>query len=162
MQPWPLVALLLLGCDARFVDLRGMPESALFGSAFDPRADLAGVDLIGIEKLLAQGNFSGRGGHAATGTAELYRRADAVIEVRFGADFQSSSVPGPAVFLTSRDAMGGTIEPQTDINLGVLAAPQGAQAYAVPFGADLGRRNVFVYCQPYRVEVAKATLVDVP
>ena len=49
---------------------------------------------------------------------------------------------------------------QADIKLGTLTAFNGAQRIAVPAGAELGRRNVFIYCQPFRVEVAKAALMD--
>jgi hypothetical protein len=153
--------LLLAGCDARFVDLRSATGPGP-GPA-SPLPDLAGVDGSGaVEKLLAQGPFTGRAGHAGSGTGQLVRRADGAIEVRFAADFSASNVPGPAVFLTSRADMGTGIDAVTDINLGTLRAPGGSQAYAVPSGAEQGRRNVFIYCQPFRVEVAKAALVDEP
>ncbi|MFO0572850.1 MAG: hypothetical protein U1A78_02535 [Polyangia bacterium] len=153
--------LLLAGCEARFVDLRvnqGPGPAA-------PLPDLAGIDLAGtgaVEKLLAKGPFTGRAGHAGAGTSQLVRRADGAVEGRFAADFSASNVPGPAVFLTSRTDMGTTLDPVADVNLGTLKAPAGSQVYAVPAGAEEGRRNVFIYCQPFRVEVAKAALVDEP
>ena len=159
---------LLLGCDARFLDQRSAEERAR-GSldfAMTP-VDLAGADLAGLDlaeptdTLLAKGTFMGRAGHGGSGDGMLYR-AKGGVEVRFAANFTSSGVPGPAVFLTSRDNMGGSIDSQADIALGTLKSTTGAQTYPVPAGADVGRRNVFVYCQPFRVEVSKATLVNVP
>lgn len=156
-----LLLIAVPGCDARFVDLRSSPGP----SPGLPLPDLAGVDLSGspaVEKLLAQGPFTGRAGHAGSGTGQLFRRADGGVEVRFAADFTASNVPGPAVFLTSRADMGSSIDAAADISLGTLKAPSGSQAYAVPAGAEQGRRNVFVFCQPFRVEVAKAALQDEP
>lgn len=169
MNKWIIIFPLLLGCEARFLDQRS-GASPLGQATYDfamPPVDLAGVDLIGADlatpadKLLSQGSFMGRAGHAGAGDGQLYRTASAV-EVRFAPNFACSGVPGPAVFLTSRDSMGGGIDTQTDISLGTLRSTSGAQTYVVPPGADVGRRNVFVYCQPFRVEVAKATLTDVP
>lgn len=169
MYKWIIIFPLLLGCEARFLDQRS-GANTIGPSQFDaamPPMDLAGRDLAGIDlatpadKLLAMGSFMGRAGHAGSGDGMLYRTPGGV-EVRFAANFTSSGVPGPAVFLTSRDSMGGSIDSQADINLGTLRSTSGAQTYAVPAGADVGRRNVFVYCQPFRVEVAKAALVDVP
>lgn len=159
---------LLLGCDARFLDQRSAEERARSQLDFAmPPVDLAGVDLAGVDiaeptdTLLAKGSFMGRAGHGGSGDGMLYR-TKAGVEVRFAANFTASGVPGPAVFLTSRDSMGGSIDSQADIALGTLKSTTGAQTYPVPTGADVGRRNVFVYCQPFRVEVSKATLVNVP
>ncbi len=159
---------LLLGCDARFLDQRSMSERngyAAVDAHIEPLdlagQDLAGQDLADADKPLAQGVFVGRAGHAGSGDAVLYR-VQGRVEVRLAANFSSSGVPGPAVFLTSRDSMGNSIDAQADIGLGTLRSASGAQRYLVPLGAELGRRNVFVFCQPFRVEVAKATLVDLP
>lgn len=149
---------LTAGCDARFVDL-AEPTPATPGPG--PSPDLGGsTPQPGPETVLAAGTFVGRAGHAGRGDGELHRLADGSIEVRFAANFGSSGVPGPVVFLTSRQDMGSSIDMQADVNLGTLKSPSGAQSYAVPAGAEVGRRNVFVYCQPFRVEVAKAALVD--
>lgn len=167
-----LLLLLAVGCDARFLNQCSAPEcpyangqgGSLAGA--DMAMDLSGVDLLGAdltpasERVLAGGTFENRAGHAGSGGATLVQRSDGQIEVRFGADFSSSAVPGPAVFLTSRSDMGATIDTQADVNLGTLRSPMGAQSYVVPMGKDSGRRSVFVFCQPFRVEVTKATLVD--
>ena len=106
------------------------------------------------EVRLASGRFEGRAGHGGSGGAALYRVGGA-IELRFDSDFTVSNVPGPAIFLTSRADMGGSIDAQADIKLGTLTAFNGAQRIAVPAGAELGRRNVFIYCQPFRVEIVR-------
>lgn len=168
-----LVATLVTGCDARFINLCAAPDCPYASPAgadlSAPAADLSGADLggampdlsgLGPEGVLAAGSFQDRAGHVGSGDAELYRRSDGRVELRLGASFRSSAVPGPAVFLTSRTDMGATIDVQSDINLGTLRSPTGAQSYLVPSGADTGRRNVFVFCQPFRVEVTKAALVD--
>lgn len=159
------MSLFWVACNAQFIDLR--PESERSGPATqepEPTADGAERGDAGQspgEILLARGRFEGRAGHGGSGGAALYRVGDAV-ELRFDGDFTVSAVPGPAIFLTSRADMGGSIDAQADIKLGNLTAFNGAQRIAVPAGADTGRRSVFVYCQPFRVEVAKAALTDVP
>lgn len=155
------ISVLLLGCEARFVDTRPLserPQATPNDFAFMP-PDLVGTDASPLGSELAAGTFIGRAGHGGSGSAQLYRRADGVVEVRLLMDFSITPVPGPAVFLTSRTDMGNTIDPQTDLNLGTLQSASGAQSYAVP-SDDGSRRNVFVFCQPFRVEVAKAALVN--
>lgn len=160
---------LLAACNAQFVDLR--PESERQSTPIPPLAsatDGGGLDLgetgdggdVPSEVRVAVGSFEGRAGHGGSGGASLVR-VGSDLELRFDADFAVSAVPGPAIFLTSRADMGGSIDAQADIKLGTLTAFNGAQRIAVPAGADVGRRNVFVYCQPFRVEVAKAALMDV-
>lgn len=161
--------LLLSGCNAQFVDLR--PESERVTTPLPPAAGEdggSGVDLAGpgdggtapTAMRFAAGMFEGRAGHAGTGGAALYRLGGAV-ELRFDAAFAVSGVPAPAIYLTSRADMGGSIDTQADVKIGTLTAFSGAQSIAVPAGAEVGRRNVFIYCQPFRVEVAKAPLQDV-
>jgi len=156
---------LLVGCDAVFVERRSPSE--IPGPTELPDlapVDLLGVDLSGLdmsspEKLLAAGTFEGRAGHFGAGDGQLYRRADGVVEVRFSANFSSSGVPSPVAYLTSRADMGNTIDAQADVEIGIPKA-SGAQSFVVPAGKEVGRRNLFVYCRSFRVEVAKAPLVD--
>ncbi len=153
-------------CNAQFVDLR--PESERTSSPLPTGAAVDGGGLADggdggggpAALLLASGRFEGRAGHGGSGGAALYRIGGSV-ELRFDSDFTVSAVPGPAIFLTSRADMGGSIDSQADIKLGNLSTFNGAQRIAVPSGAEVGRRNVFIYCQPFRVEVAKAALMEV-
>jgi hypothetical protein len=157
-----------LGCHARFVDLRdpaAAPDPGSQGDAGSSAApDLAppGGDAgTPAGKVLARGLFEGRAGHGGDGSAELYRTAEGRLEIRLGPDFRVSAVPGPKVILTSREDMGTRIDAQLDIEVAPLNSATGAQTYAVP-GTDTGRRNVFIFCKPFSVEVAKAALKDVP
>lgn len=169
---WSLLALSLgwAGCNAQFIDLR--PESERASTPIPPASgggDGGSSDDLGVrsdggagpgEVRFAIGMFEGRAGHGGSGGAALVR-SGGVVEVRFDSDFTVSAVPGPAIYLTSRADMGGSIDAQADIKLGNLTSFNGAQRIAVPSGAEVGRRNVFIYCQPFRVEVAKAALMDV-
>jgi hypothetical protein len=170
MKKYLPLLFLLGGCDAVFVDRRSPAEiptppelpdlAAIDLSGLDLSGlDLAGADLSSPEQLLAAGTFMGRAGHFGSGDGQLYRRADGVIEVRFGANFNSSGVPSPVAYLTSRADMGSTIDPQADVEVGIPKA-SGAQSFVVPAGKEVGRRHLFVYCRSFRVEVAKAQLVD--
>jgi len=162
-----ILCLSLAGCDAVFVDNRPpelLPAADLAQAS--PAADLAGVDATGLDlaaasMAFARGSFTGRAGHLGEGTGELLRYTDGQVALRFGDDFEASGVPGPVVYLTSRDTMGNQIDPGLDLELGPLAQLSGAQLYAVP-GGDGGRRNAFVYCKPFKVEVARAVLAELP
>lgn len=159
-----LLPLAVFGCDAAFVDRRTSPPSEtpapLDLAVVDLNgADLSGADLSSAERPLAAGTFVGRAGHFGSGDGELYRRSDGVVEARFAANFTSSGVPSPVAYLTSRADMGNTIDPQADVELGIPRS-SGAQTFVVPSGKEVGRRNLFVYCRSFRVEVAKAALVD--
>lgn len=160
-----LLLLCLGGCDAGFVDRRASIPQAENPAPADLAvvdlhgADLSGADLSSGARPLAQGTFEGRAGHFGSGDGELYRRADGVVEARFAANFNSSGVPSPVAYLTSRADMGNTIDPQADIELGIPKS-SGAQSFVVPSGKEAGRRHLFVYCRSFRVEVAKALLVD--
>jgi hypothetical protein len=91
------------------------------------------------------------------GTVQLERDPDGQLRLAFGSDFSSTDVPGPEVVLSARSDLGVLFKPGTDLDLGPLVSPLGAQVYTV--GADDGgRRNVFVFCQPLGVEVAGALL----
>jgi hypothetical protein len=114
------------------------------------------------ESILAQGCMTGRAGHAGRGLAALVRRADGEVSLRFGTDFSVSAVPGPVVVLSTRDSLGTSLQPgQGDQEIAVLLSASGVQSYRVP-GGDAGRRYAWVFCKPFGVEVARATLVSVP
>jgi hypothetical protein len=162
MLPRAGISLLMacVGCHATFVDDRpGTLDLA------QPRIDLAGLDLGGVDLAggavtFARGTFEGRDGHSGSGPAELVRLSDGSVELRFGAAFVASGVPGPVVVLSSRDDMGTTIDSALgDLSLGTLISTRGEQSYPVP--GDDGRRVAFVFCKPFGVEVARAILTDV-
>ena len=70
--------------------------------------------------------------------------------------------PGPVVLLSSRPDIGTAIDSSADLHLGELKATSGAQSYALPAGGDKGRPYVWIYCEPFGVEVARAQLKDRP
>jgi hypothetical protein len=119
--------------------------------------DLVGADLMGT--TVATGSFVGRAGHAGSGSAALVDLGNGQFELRFGDDFSSSPVPGGEVYISSRSAFGNSVNDSTDIDLGALQRPSGAQSYLIP--VDPGeRRFAWVYCVPFRVEVAVAALAQ--
>ena len=142
------------GCRAAFVDER--PESARPAGI----ADVSSVDLSNPQ-IVASGEFRGRAGHLGQGGVSLVSYDSGVVELRFSATFESSEVSGPVVLLTGRDFIGTSINHDAgDLEIGPLEASSGAQSYFLRNGGD--RRNVFVYCKPYGIEVAKAPLQPTP
>jgi hypothetical protein len=152
-----LLLICLAGCDAHFVDLRPAAEAApdLGGAGFPTATDLPPAGGV-----FARGTFTGRAGHGGSGTATLERTSDGSVELVFGDDFSVTAVPGPVVVLTAREELGTTIA-ASDLEIGVLSLTVGAQRYRLANG-DGGRRNVFVFCKPFGVEVAKADLEPLP
>lgn len=151
------------GCKANFVDERPAAinrVSDLGAPAGDALPFGPGADASGAAGIFAQGTFQGRAGHSGRGGAALFRSSDGSVELRFDADFSVTPVPGPEVVLTGRDSIGTAINPTMDLDLGPLRASSGAQAYPVP--DDGGRRNAFVFCRPFGVEVAKAAMSSRP
>jgi hypothetical protein len=130
-------------------------------------ADLAGVspgaDLAmpaSGPQTIASGMFvkgQQNGGDTGSGSGSLVRNVDGSESAVFGADFHSSQVPAPEVVLTSRSAIGTGGIQSGDLDLGPLKSSTGAQQYALP-GADGGRRNLFVYCTTFGIDVAVAHL----
>jgi hypothetical protein len=145
------------------------------GGASDGGGDLAvaaGADLAGVPggvdlampasgpQTIASGMFvkgQQNGGDTGSGSGSLVRNADGSESAVFGADFHSSQVPAPEVVLTSRSSIGTGGIQSGDLDLGPLKSSTGAQQYALP-GADGGRRNLFVYCTTFGIDVAVARL----
>jgi hypothetical protein len=143
----------LAGC-ARFIDERP-PHPDLATDDAAPLTDDAG------ETVLATGVFVQgvqNGGDTGSGAVALVRGTDGVEQVIFGDDFSSTPLPAGEVVLTSRTTIGiGGIQPGVDLDLGRLKSATGAQSYLMPVD-DGGRRNVFVYCVTYGIDVAIGAL----
>jgi hypothetical protein len=173
-----LLSLLVVGalplalgaCDASFTDLRDRPPER-DGGALDTEPG-SGDSAIGSDGFtaadgafdpavgpIARGPWEGRGGYSAEGTAELVVDDSGGLTLRFSDDFSVSSVPGPVVLLSSRAAIGTAIDPATDLHLGTLQAEGGAQTYTLPAPAE-DRRVAWIYCEPFGIEVGRATLVE--
>lgn len=114
------------------------------------------TEVMGV--VAARGGFEGRDGHIGQGTAELVLLEDGSSVVRFDDSFSVSSTPSLTVVLTERDAIGTRIDSSIDREIAPLRSRTGAQSYGI--GMDDGRRQLFIFCKSFGVEVAKATLVD--
>lgn len=168
---WSLlfVGFLVAGCEARFDSLSASPpvvtpDAGMSDSGL-PDAGLsdAGMEDGGIEfALFSQGTWEGRSGYRASGSASLWTASDDRGFVQFEDDFESTSVPGPFVVVSTRDSLsGGVQESLGDQLLGPLQSVSGSQTYQIATGAS-SLRYVWVYCQPFTVEVARAALTEVP
>lgn len=124
--------------------------------------DLSAADLATTAgpQTIAAGMFvkgQQNGGDTGRGSASLVRAADGTMTAVFGADFQSTTVPAGEVVLTSRSSIGTGGIAAGDLDLGPLKSASGAQQYTLA-GTDGGRRNLFVYCVTYGIDVAVAHL----
>lgn len=124
-----------------------------------------GPDLTPGDVPIAQGSCAGRATHACTSILALYRTSSGALELRFPSNFNVSTIPAGEVYLSSRSALGSSINPNgtsTDVFLGTLQGYTGAQTYAVPAGADVGRPYAWIWCRRLTVEVGVAQLVPLP
>jgi hypothetical protein len=124
--------------------------------------DLGADDAAPADVLLSQGPCSGRAGHACSGIITLYRTPGDALQLRFPSNFSVTPIPAGEVYLSSRSALGSTIDPNTDVFLGTLQAFTGAQSYAVPAGAEVGRPYAWIWCRRVTVEVGVALLTPQP
>lgn len=154
---------LLSGCNTIYTDLRDAPLVSDSGVHVDSGLDAgndAAVGDAGEDQALLQGSFEGRTGYIASGTVELVQNGRG-LELVFGDDFDSQGVPAPVVILSTREALGTTVDAALgDLELGALQATTGAQRYPVPAGGEAAR-YAWVYCRPFQVEVARAPLLEV-
>lgn len=151
---------LLLGCNSIFTDLSGDVPTSDGAMPVDGGSLDAGDGGSSGADVVASGSFSGRTGYRASGGVQLQRRAGQ-LELVFSSEFMSQAVPGPVIVLSTRDSLGNRLdEALGDIELGELSENSGAQTYPLPAAAE-SARYVWVYCLPFRVEVARAPL-EVP
>ena len=156
-----LIFLLVLnaGCEAAYTDLGARTDgiNPTITRAFDA-GFLDGGGMPGL--VLAQGDWTARTGHPASGSVELIQHPDGV-EVRFGADFESTPVPGPVILLTQRAEVGSSINVGAgDLEITTLTAASGAQSYFISEDVS-DYKYVWIFCKPFGVEIARATLEEV-
>ncbi len=169
-----LAVSLATGCDAYFsyertglgsgTDLAALADQGQPADQGRP-ADLSGADMSGVdlaaavEQVVALGTFEGRGGHSALGSAMVVRTIEGSYELRLGADFRVSGVPGPVVYLSPRAALGSSIDSKQDLEIAPLRLLSGAQSYSlVGLGPNFQNLYVWVWCKPFAIEVARAPL----
>lgn len=133
-----------------------------------PSAALAEPDRVRrpesmLERLIKTGIVTGADrGHRASGRAQIIRTDDGTLllrieqlEVRNGPALRVLLVEHPSP-TSSRD-----IEADGSLDLGELRATSGDQEYVIPDNVDLSQiGSVVVYCKPYRVVFATATLKE--
>jgi hypothetical protein len=107
--------------------------------------------------LVRSGGVGGLGGHDGSGTIDVYRDVDGTYVVQFaGVDIEGT--PGPVVYLVP--AAGA--EDPGGANLGDLQAEVGDFFYdGVTEDLSRGDWTVLVWCEPFGVPVAGATVTPV-
>ena len=177
MKQSRILALALLvgtvGCEAAFKDLSSASNETMEDGGVDGGVD-AGSDSglpdagdmdmdmdAGPSSVVAMGPWEGESGYSASGTVSVVE-ANGQRRLEFDEDFDSSGVPGPFVVVSTRDNLSnGVSAVMGDVTIAALMSRSGAQSYDVP--SEVGEFNyVWVYCQPFTVEVARAELTDVP
>ena len=99
------------------------------------------------------GQFGGLPGHGASGGVTV-QVSGGVATITFGADFSSSPVPDPHVYLnTTADANRGQ-----PIRIAGLTSARGAQVYSAQVPAGVTYTYVLVWCDRYNVGVGAAML----
>ncbi len=117
------------------------------------------VDTAPVEAApaaVSSGSFQGLTGHRGSGTATAYTLADGSQVVRFS-DFDISNGPKLEVYLVPG---ADQRRPGSGSKVADLSGNKGDQNYDVPVGIDLasGQWTVLIWCAPFTVEVANATL----
>ena len=150
--------LAVVACDASFEDLRSSGDG---GGTFDAGFRDVGPN-VGTERVLSEGTFSGVGSYSASGMASIVSLPDGTAELRFGDDFDTSSVPGPVVVLAYRDEISPSIDTAAgDVEIGALKANSGGQVYPIPANSE-DRDHVWIFCKPFGVDISQAVLTEVP
>lgn len=171
-----LPCLALVGCDAIYTDLRpdSPPVDAGLASADAAPADAfadGGVADAGLDRdagpetdagapsaITLVGAFEGRGGYDAAGTATL-QSTDTGLELVFSEDFASAAVPGPVVVVTPRSAIGTSLTAADTVVARLDSGSiRGANRFDVELAEPPSPAYVFIYCEPFGVETARAVM----
>ncbi len=134
----------------------GMTVDASTGSDAS-MADTGAPDTGTTSTVIAQGRFQGRSGYDAAGGVRIESLGGSAYVVVLEDDFESAAVPGPAVVVTARDAI-GTALVDADILVTRLTAAQirGPGRYTFDAATLPADPYVFIYCEPFGVETARA------
>ena len=110
-------------------------------------------------ELLREGQFRGTDDfHRGSGTATIFRTPDDKLVLRL-TDFMVTNGPALSVLLSSAPAPASSQQLGDYIDVGALKGNIGNQNYEIPAGIDLAAYNsVVIYCVPFRVVFATATL----
>jgi len=101
---------------------------------------------VGTSVESRSGEFSGRNGYNASGTATLEASGDEAV-LKFSSDFVTQNGPGLYIYLSTKDnSVQGALE------LGKIQSTSGAQEYELPAGSDPSPYDhVIIYCKPFGV-----------
>jgi hypothetical protein len=173
---WVLWGAVLLGCDARYSDLR--PDEARVDAGLDASpattdASLdtdAGVALDAAPALdaglsedgsaavvIASGPWEGRGGYDAAGQVTLEHLGGDRYALVTSVDFASAAVPSPVLLVSDRDALGSRLLP-TDQRVATLDASQLRGVHRFELTLPRVPTYAWIYCEPFGVETARARL----
>lgn len=139
-----LTALALASCN------RATPPTA-------PNATPAEIGAAPPASSTVLGRFSGAGGHSGQGSV-TFSAQNEIGRLDFSADFSVSGVPGPFVYLnTTNNANTGR-----PLRVAALKANSGAQTYSFQLPVGVTYTFVLIWCDPYNVPVAEATVPPLP
>lgn len=149
------IPVVLTACQAQYTDLRSQSER--LSSAQQGQSEFT-VEDAGDCSAIATGRFTGLRNYEVSGGVTL--EACAVgYKLRFDSDFDSDSIPGPVVLLSTRDDVTNDISPERgDVELGELTSRGGEQEYFGTVGDPNGFTRAWVYCKPFTVAVGVATI----
>lgn len=95
--------------------------------------------------------------YAATGTATLSIQ-NGVARLDFSSDFSIERTPGPVVYLnTTNNPNSGT-----PLRVGALKSQGGAQTYAFQVPAGVRYSWILIWCDPFNVAMAEASIPPTP
>lgn len=107
---------------------------------------------VGSNVESRSGEFSGRNGYNASGTATLEVSGDDAV-LKFSSDFSTQNGPGLYIYLSTKDN-----SVQGGLELGQIQSTSGAQEYPLPPGSDPSPYDhVIIYCKPFGVLFGVAT-----
>ena len=142
--PLLLAALIVGACN------RATPPTA-------PNATPADIGAPPPPSSTVLGKFAGVGGHSGQGSV-TFSGQNGVGRLDFSADFNVSGVPGPYVYLnTTNNANTGR-----PLRVSALRSNSGAQTYSFQLPAGVTYAYVLIWCDPYNVPVAEATVPALP
>lgn len=98
-----------------------------------------------------------RTGYATSGSVTL-TRANGIGRLVFGSDFQTTQLPGPVVYLNTRNNPNVGMP----LRIGALKSVSGRQEYVFSMPPGVTYLYVLLWCDPFNVPIAEATLPATP
>ncbi|MBA3645865.1 MAG: DM13 domain-containing protein [Gemmatimonadaceae bacterium] len=141
-----LTAGILAGCNS------ATPPTAPDATPVAPAAGMTPPAGSGVT-----GGFVGAGGHRGSGGVR-FAVANGVGRLDFGDDFSVQGVPGPFVYVnTTNNANTGR-----PLRVAALKSNSGAQSYVFEVPPGVSYTWILVWCDPFNVPVAEASIPATP